>query len=345
MGQLKILFLADVHLKAVDPFGSSSGGRDSRTMYKLDLLERVLVLSAECGCDLVVIGGDLFDGPNPPTWLRARVSRILRGSAVPVWYVVGNHEWGVSKAFESEGLIGESEGFRYISEVHSEVVNGFRVVAASTPFVKEALQIGGDILLSHCPVDGARISSALVFEGSGLSASDFRCFDLVLLGDFHIPQSLRGPKHGLHYPGAFCVTSVDEIGLEVGSLLVEMSGEGVYMEKWLTPEWEFKRFQIGVGEIGDIEAQEADVIVVEVKGRRSELKGLSMKSLKEVFSARQKFILRFLPEEGHRGEDSDLEKSPLRGLMDEWKDFCSRLSVDERVCQAGALVIEECLES
>lgn len=87
---MKILHSADWHLD------SPIIGRteDQTALLKAALLEiphKVTAAAQSEGCDLMLLSGDLFDGPHSPESLKA-VKDALTEAAIPVFIVPGNHD-------------------------------------------------------------------------------------------------------------------------------------------------------------------------------------------------------------------------------------------------------------
>ncbi len=88
---LKILHSADWHLDS--PFtGVSDAQRERLKEAQLRLPEMIADICLQEGCDLVLLAGDLFDGPYSRE-TAAILSRELARCAVPVFISPGNHDY------------------------------------------------------------------------------------------------------------------------------------------------------------------------------------------------------------------------------------------------------------
>lgn len=88
---IKILHSADWHLDA--PLRSLPPDQAKRLRREmLAIPERVAGLCREQGCDLVLLAGDLFDGPYTPESYEAAY-RALAALDVPVFIAPGNHDY------------------------------------------------------------------------------------------------------------------------------------------------------------------------------------------------------------------------------------------------------------
>jgi len=97
MGDLTFMHAADVHLGR--PFSGLS--RSSEDLGKLfrdaayRAWDRIVNAAVDRKVDFVTLGGDVFDGPNPP--IRARMAfkdgiDLLYQADIPVFLVLGNHD-------------------------------------------------------------------------------------------------------------------------------------------------------------------------------------------------------------------------------------------------------------
>ena len=90
---MKILHSADWHLDS-PIIGRSS---DQTQLLKQALLEvphKIAAAARAEGCDLMLLSGDLFDGPCSPESLKA-VKDALEEAAIPVFITPGNHDYNV----------------------------------------------------------------------------------------------------------------------------------------------------------------------------------------------------------------------------------------------------------
>ena len=87
---MKLLHSADWHLDS-----PIQGRTESQTGQLKDALmsvpKQITALAKAEGCDLILLSGDLFDGPFRPDTL-AMVQRVLADAGCPVFIVPGNHD-------------------------------------------------------------------------------------------------------------------------------------------------------------------------------------------------------------------------------------------------------------
>lgn len=88
---MKILHTADWHLDT--PFSGLSGQRRDILRQKLlEIPEKVMRIAENEGCSLVLIAGDVFDGPCGGDSLEA-VRRAFEGCGLPIFISPGNHDF------------------------------------------------------------------------------------------------------------------------------------------------------------------------------------------------------------------------------------------------------------
>lgn len=74
---MRFLVTADLHIQKAD---------------RLPLLERLLRLGEEKGCDALLIGGDLLDSPFPEEAVEVAIPRLFAAWKKPIFLVAGNHD-------------------------------------------------------------------------------------------------------------------------------------------------------------------------------------------------------------------------------------------------------------
>ena len=88
---MKILHAADLHLDT--PFGGHSEGATARLRAALrSVPEQIVALCRYEHCDLLLLSGDVFDGPCTPDSLR-ELKRALSEIKIPVFITPGNHDF------------------------------------------------------------------------------------------------------------------------------------------------------------------------------------------------------------------------------------------------------------
>ena len=88
---MKILHAADLHLDT--PFGGHHEGATARLRAALrSVPEQIVMLCQRERCDLLLLAGDVFDGPCTPDSLR-ELKRSLAEVKIPVFITPGNHDF------------------------------------------------------------------------------------------------------------------------------------------------------------------------------------------------------------------------------------------------------------
>lgn len=223
---MKLLHCADLHLDS--PFGSVP--TEQAAILKKALLEipgKLSELARKEGCQIMVIAGDVFDGPYTPQSLNA-LRNALEDVGIPVFIAPGNHDYcGPDSPWDRENWpenlhifkksVMESVslpeldcrvwGAGFTSMDCPPLLEGFR---AEGP---ERFQIGvlhGDPTQAaspYCPVTAPQV------QGSGLS--------YLALGHIHKGGAFRAGDTLCAWPGCPMGRGYDETGIK-GALLVTL---------------------------------------------------------------------------------------------------------------------------
>lgn len=84
----KILFFTDTHAKTKTPTRRSGN-------FERDVVEKfawICMTAQRERADMIVHGGDLFDGPHPSYRLAANIMRLIAATGIPWYQVLGNHD-------------------------------------------------------------------------------------------------------------------------------------------------------------------------------------------------------------------------------------------------------------
>lgn len=234
---LRILHSADWHLDS--PFqGFRPEQRDYLKQELKQIPEKIADVCIREGCDLVLLSGDLFDGPYSRSSADA-VYHALERCGVPVMISPGNHDclsagspwleerWPENVHIFSGGLSAVTlpeldckiYGAGYRSMESPGLLEGFR---AEGPERYQIALLHGDPMRLHspyCPVTAAQV------RDSGLS--------YVALGHIHKAGSFRAKNTLCGWPGCPMGRGYDETR-EKGLYIVEMEEKAsirtVYLE-------------------------------------------------------------------------------------------------------------------
>ncbi len=134
--------------------------------------------------DVVLLGGDLVDGPSQLTRLCQLVCELRE--AAPVLAIGGNHDWQVGIARVREAVT--QGGGQWIHDRIARVAHGPRVIAISGPDAAPHFDGHVRVLCAHNP----RIWKTSRRAG----------YDLVLAGHLHGCQLVAWEQGDRLYPGA-----------------------------------------------------------------------------------------------------------------------------------------------
>lgn len=165
----RLMYVSDIHLR----------GR------RADSLCRQVIASArQSAVDVLLLGGDLVDGPADLGKLRDLVGE-LRNTA-PVFAVGGNHDGHVGMDRVRDAVTGG--GGAWIHAESARVQHGSRVIAVSGPDATTLPNADFQILCAHNP----RVWKTARRNG----------YDLVLAGHLHGCQVVAFEFRNRLYPGA-----------------------------------------------------------------------------------------------------------------------------------------------
>jgi hypothetical protein len=86
----KILYITDSHFREKPPIGRTSSFLEDVTAKHLEFGEMCQAIKP----DIVIHGGDFFDGPSPSMLTVLVALRIIEESGIKPWHMVlGNHTW------------------------------------------------------------------------------------------------------------------------------------------------------------------------------------------------------------------------------------------------------------
>lgn len=251
---MKLMHLSDLHIgKRVNEF--------SMLEDQKYILRQILSIADTQGPDGVILAGDIYDKPVPPSeavqvfdWFLTE----LAAREIPVFVVSGNHDSAERLAFGARLM---SSRDIYLSPVYDGKVEKVclrdefgEVWIHLLPFLKpstvrhvfedeepQTYQDAVRTALSHMEVDGmkrnvlaahqfvtgaARCQSEEVLVGGldNVDASLFDAFDYVALGHIHSPQSVG--RKCVRYCGTPLKYSFSEEGQEKSVTMVELREKG-----------------------------------------------------------------------------------------------------------------------
>ncbi len=226
---LKLLHSADWHLDA--PLLQHSTEQTQLLRQALsEIPNQIAALCRAEGCDLLLLSGDLFDGPYTQGSVQ-RLRDALEEAAVPVFIAPGNHDFvGTDSPWLRESFPGNVHIFtRPVIESAAVAELDCRVYGAgfsgmdcpgllegfhATQTEQHAIGVlHGDptqVSSPYCPITTGQV------ERSGL--------DYLALGHIHKADQFRAGKTLCAWPGCPMGKGYDEQG-EKGALIVTVGGE------------------------------------------------------------------------------------------------------------------------
>ena len=222
---MKLLHSADWHLDA--PLVGFSAGETARLKEALlGVPGKVVRTARQHGCDLIVLSGDLFDGPHSPDSLLA-LQKALAEFALPVFISPGNHDpMRPQSPWAQPGW--------------SENVHIFKGGMESIPLPALGCCVYGaaftgsesEPLLEHFRADCSEQYAVGVFHGDPLTPQSGKntvsrrqvadsALDYLALGHIHKGDSFREGSTLCAWPGCPMGRGFDETG-EKGVLVVTL---------------------------------------------------------------------------------------------------------------------------
>ena len=226
---MKILHSADWHLDA--PLQGRS--EDAARLLRNALLELPGKIAAICraeNCDMMLLSGDLFDGPYTPESLQA-LQRALADAAVPVFIAPGNHDavgsdspWTQESWPENVYIFTQDHmvatalpelncwvcGAGFTGAYSKGLLEGFRAEDPNMPTIGILHGDPTQVTSPYCPITEQQV------QDSGL--------DYLALGHIHKGGSFRAGKTLCAWPGCPMGRGFDEQG-EKGVLIVTLENK------------------------------------------------------------------------------------------------------------------------
>lgn len=251
---MKLIHLSDLHIgKRVNEFSMLEDQR-----YILDQITSIIEKEAP---DAVLICGDIYDKPVPPSDAVRVLDGFLTSLAqkkVPVFLISGNHDSAERLAFGSQLMmesqvifspVYDGEPVKYCmkdeyGEVWIHLLPFLKPAVVRHVFPEEEITSYQDavscavkhmqidptkrnVLLAHQFVTGAaRCDSEEVSVGGvdQIAAETFQEFDYTALGHIHSPQNVGSPK--IRYCGTPLKYSFSEAGQQKSVTVVELGEKG-----------------------------------------------------------------------------------------------------------------------
>ena len=92
---MRIGIIADVHIGNHQAHGgTTAAGLNARCLETLKVLNEAMRISKSCGCETIIVAGDLFDTAKPSPQIIAATQTAFQvdGEDIPTHIIVGNHD-------------------------------------------------------------------------------------------------------------------------------------------------------------------------------------------------------------------------------------------------------------
>lgn len=248
---MKILHSADWHLDA--PLRSMP--EEQAWHLRREMLQipgRVAALCRETGCDMMLLSGDLFDGPYTAQSFQA-VRQALEEAAVSVFISPGNHDYFWEKSPYSREEWPENVHIFKKNEIESVVVESLSCRVYGGAFT--GTESAG--LLEHFRAEGTERYAVAVVHADPTSAASPYCpvtalqvresgLDYLALGHIHAAGSFTAGSTLAAWPGCAMGHGFDETGTK-GAYVVTL-GEAAQVQFYPISGPRFYDFEVKAGD-------------------------------------------------------------------------------------------------
>jgi len=352
---MRILHVADTHLGYSAYHKVASNGLNQREMDVYDAFEQFIDYAIETKPDLILHCGDLFDTVRPTNRaITFVIQQLLRLSEeeIPIIIISGNHE--TPKLRETGSVFRIFEHIKGVYPVYKgkyEKMEFGDAIIHSIPHchtgedLKKALESvemserHHNIEMLHVGIMGIKEFRTGDFNEQVIPTGYLKPdFSYIALGHYH--KSIEVSKNA-YYAGSTEHFSFKEAGEEKGFFEVEING-GV--KKKFIPLKVRPMIDMGVIDcsslsseeitkkimdmLSDIEPKEKILRLLLKKIDRAIYRGIDFDLIKKVSSSALYFELSYETAE-HAHELAG--KESIGTLVDEWREFVSKISIDKKV--------------
>jgi len=226
---IKILHSADWHLDAPLRSLPEEQAKWLRRL-QLQLPRRISQLCRSEGCDLMLLSGDLFDGPYTQESVEA-VKRALADAQVPVFIAPGNHDYFWEKSPWVRESWPENVYIFQNNQLESQVLEGLSCRVYGGAFTGPE----SEGLLQGFQAEGSERYAVAVLHGDPTSADSPYCpvtalqvresgLDYLALGHIHSADSFTAGATLAAWPGCPMGRGYDETGTK-GVLIVTLADQ------------------------------------------------------------------------------------------------------------------------
>lgn len=237
---MKLIACGDIHITDKMPYSSKESDRSDQL---LNAWGQMINKANEEEIKIIIITGDTFDDINvSPRAFEIFTLMLTMAQGKEIIIIAGNHECdeegnAIVKQmgnFISTGIVSVEPGMKY-SVIRADKDHDFLLFDYHHSHyelnvsIRKALRESGmpyKIFVGHQPIEGMEMRDSVLcthgipkkwFKKNGLIGKNF---SLVLMGDFHRPQSLKGDIEG-YYTGSLIQHSFKDEKGESSFLVVD----------------------------------------------------------------------------------------------------------------------------
>jgi DNA repair exonuclease SbcCD nuclease subunit len=233
---LRVLHVADVHLGAALKVLGERGGEQREQIRRT--FARCIDLALEKGCHVVLIAGDLFDSPRPPSatveFAAEQLQRLV-GAGVRVFAISGNHDGGPDSIWAQPHFRERIAGVEVFSETPRTVVvpELDLSVTGSSPAPGNGRSPLSDWEARRTTTFAVGVAHGSAYRGGQsegpemIRPEEIRSLglDYLALGDWHSAQQVHPAPCAAWYAGAPELLNIDQPGCG-NALLVTLRRPG-----------------------------------------------------------------------------------------------------------------------
>ncbi len=348
---MKLLIIADLHLRLQEPYGkiNPETGLNTRLEDKLKLLKFLVDRAIEEEVDGFVILGDVFDRLNPPEVMRqAFINTLvlpLKDAKIPLHILIGNHDTNLSGTTNmmAEDVLGAFKLYDTI-DISQTIIGDQSCIFV--PFGYDILSVKGmakhSIVFGHEEIRGASIGAQNWIPTEGIKAESLKDYKLVILGHIHKPQQVAD---NIYYVGALAKQNFGERDEGQRTILLTVdSNSDCQIESISLPDRPFVQYELNETDKVKLPVPPKGAVVkLVLKGSRSWIGSRNLESAKNALIERgaQQVLFDFKPTDslGVSLDDKELESG--KSLSQEVKDYAEKIDGPENRLEIGIKLMEE----
>lgn len=288
MSDLKIIAIADTHLKNVDKYGTRVDGVSSRLEDNLEGIKKSIQHALDVNADYWIHLGDVYDKINPSELLRKKFFETIAPiiGKIPIIILIGNHDTDLKSTYSlmaDKKLLDSIDPslFKIVSEPAKVNLKGYKTILL--PWVKEEKIVKllksttGALVFGHLEVKGAQPSGTEFILREGITPKLFNKHLMSFFGHYHKAQEASKWM----YLGSSHKVDMGERGQSKRFLEINLTGEEVTYEEFLIDKRRFIQRTITEEEPGLPICEKGDIIKLIIEGRRNWVFSQDFRALKK----------------------------------------------------------------